>query len=82
LRKIFWTIFHLTSLAQTGSEDHPASWPMGTWGHFSGGKARPGRNANHSPPSNADVVNEYKLYLISPSTSKGVLWYYFTFIAY
>jgi hypothetical protein len=29
-------------------EAHPASYPMGT-GPFPGGKARPGRDANHSP---------------------------------
>jgi hypothetical protein len=39
---------------QTGSGTHPASSPMGT---FPGGKARPGRDADHSP-SSAEVVNE------------------------
>jgi hypothetical protein len=43
---------------QTGSEAHPASCTMGTGGPFPGGKARPGRNADHSPPSSAEVVNE------------------------
>jgi hypothetical protein len=38
---------------QTGSGAHPASYPMGT-----GGKARPGRDADHSPPSSAEVKNE------------------------
>jgi hypothetical protein len=38
---------------QTGSGAHPASYPMGT-----GGKARPGRDADHSPPSSAEVENE------------------------
>jgi hypothetical protein len=31
---------------------------MGTGGPFSGDKARPGRDADHSPPSSAEVVNE------------------------
>jgi hypothetical protein len=31
---------------------------MGTGGPFSGGKARPGRDADHSPPPNAEVLNE------------------------
>jgi len=31
---------------------------MGTGGPFPGGKARPGRHADHSPPSSAEVVNE------------------------
>jgi hypothetical protein len=42
---------------QTGSGVHPASCPMGTEGPFSGGKALPGRDADHSPPSSAEVVN-------------------------
>jgi hypothetical protein len=51
---------------QTGSEAHPASCTMGTGGPFPGGKARPGRDADHSPLSSAEVVNEYELYLLSP----------------
>jgi hypothetical protein len=43
---------------QTGSGAHPASSPMGTRGPFPRGKARPGRDADHSPPSSAEVVNE------------------------
>jgi len=31
---------------------------MGTGGPFPEGKARPGRNADHSPQSSAEVVNE------------------------
>jgi hypothetical protein len=42
----------------TGSEAHPASCPMGTGGPFPGGKARPGSDADHSPPSSAEVKNE------------------------
>jgi hypothetical protein len=43
---------------QTGSGVHPASCTIGTGGPFPGGKARPGRDADHSPPSSAEVVNE------------------------
>jgi hypothetical protein len=43
---------------QTGSGVHPASYPMATGGHFPGGEARPGRDADHSPPSSAEVKNE------------------------
>jgi hypothetical protein len=43
---------------QNGSGAHPASSPMGTGGPFLGGKARPGRDADHSPPYSAEVVNE------------------------
>jgi hypothetical protein len=42
---------------QTGSGAHPASCTMGTGGPFPGAKARPGRDANHLPPSSAEVVN-------------------------
>jgi hypothetical protein len=43
---------------QTGSGAHPASCTMSTGSPFPGGKARPGRDADHSPPSSAEVVNE------------------------
>jgi hypothetical protein len=43
---------------QTGSGAHPASYPMGTGGSFPGVKARPGRDADHSPRSSAEVKNE------------------------
>jgi hypothetical protein len=38
--------FSSSPCVQTGSEAHPASYPMGT-----GGKAWPGRDTDHSPPS-------------------------------
>jgi hypothetical protein len=34
---------------QTGYGAHPASCTVGTVGPFLGGKARPGRDADHSP---------------------------------
>jgi hypothetical protein len=43
---------------QTSSEAHPASCTMGTGGPFPGSKARPGRDADHSHPSSAEVENE------------------------
>jgi hypothetical protein len=43
---------------QTGSGVHPASCTMGTGGPFPEGKAWPGRDADHLPPSSAEVVNE------------------------
>jgi hypothetical protein len=43
---------------QTGSGAHLASCTMGTGGPFPGGKVRPGRDADHSPSSSAEVVNE------------------------
>jgi hypothetical protein len=39
----------------------PASSTVGT-----GGKARPGRDADHSPPSSAEIMKEQELYLLSP----------------
>jgi hypothetical protein len=50
--------FSSSLCVQTGSGTHPASYTMGTGGPFPGGKARPGRDADHSPPSSAKVVNE------------------------
>jgi hypothetical protein len=43
---------------QTGSGAHPASCTMGTGGPFPGDEARPGRDADHSHPYNAEVENE------------------------
>jgi hypothetical protein len=40
------------------AEAHPASCTMGTGGPFPGGKARPGRDADHSPLSSAEVEYE------------------------
>jgi hypothetical protein len=42
----------------TGAEDFCSSPCVQTGGSFSGGKARPGRDADHSPPSSAEVKNE------------------------
>jgi hypothetical protein len=50
--------FFSSPCVQTGSGSHPASGTMGTGGSFPGGKARPGRDAEHSPPSSAEVKNE------------------------
>jgi hypothetical protein len=52
------TDFSSSPCVQTGSEAHPAPYPMGTGGPFPGGKAQPGRDADHSPPSSAEVKNE------------------------
>jgi hypothetical protein len=50
--------FSFNLCVQTGSGAHPASCKMCTVGPFPGGKARPGRDADHSPLSSADVKNE------------------------
>jgi hypothetical protein len=51
---------------QTGYGAHPASCTVVTASPFPESKARPGRGADHSPPSSAKVVNVYKLYQLSP----------------
>jgi hypothetical protein len=43
---------------QSGSGAHPASCTMGTGGPFPRTKARPWCDADHSPPSSAEVENE------------------------
>jgi hypothetical protein len=50
--------FSSSLCVQTGSGAHPASYPIGTGGPFPRGKARPGRDADHSPPSSAEVKYE------------------------
>jgi hypothetical protein len=50
--------FSSSLFVQTGSEAHPASCTVGTGGPFPGGKAWPGRDADHSSPSSAEVVKE------------------------
>jgi hypothetical protein len=48
--------FSLHHHVQNGSGTHPASYPMGTR-DFSVGVKRPRREADHSPPSSAEVKN-------------------------
>jgi hypothetical protein len=50
--------FSSSPCIQTSSGAHPASYPMGTGGSFLGGKLHLGRDADHSPPSSAEVKNE------------------------
>ena len=50
---------------QTGSGAHPISYTMGT-GSFPGVK-RPGRGADHPPPSQRRGHERLELYLYSPS---------------
>jgi hypothetical protein len=65
---MFWTAgvrspteaedFSSNLYVQTGSGAHPAPYTMGTGGSFPGGKERPGRDADHSPCSSAEVKKE------------------------
>jgi hypothetical protein len=60
--------FSLLHRIQTESEAYPASYPMGTGGAISLGVKRPGREADHSPPSSTDVKNAWR-YTSTPNTS-------------
>jgi hypothetical protein len=57
--------FSLHQRVQNGSGAHPASYPMGTRGSFPGVKW-PEREADHSPPSTAEVKNAWS-YTSTPS---------------
>jgi hypothetical protein len=50
--------FSSSLCVQTSTGAHPASCTIGTGGHFPGDKARLRRDADRSPPSSAEVVNE------------------------
>jgi hypothetical protein len=52
----FYTMRASLALERIWFGAHPAFHPMGTRGFFPGAK-RQGREANHSPPSNAEVKN-------------------------
>jgi hypothetical protein len=50
--------FSTNRCVHTSSGALSDSCPMGTGGPFSGSKAGPGRDADHSPQASAEVVNE------------------------
>jgi hypothetical protein len=64
--------FSLHHLVQTSSGAHISSYPMGNRGTFPEVK-RPGREADHSPPSSAEVKECVELYLHSPIRLHGVM---------
>jgi hypothetical protein len=74
--------FPLSSVSRPalGPTQPPVQWVPGVLSP--GVKARPGRDADHSSPSSAEVVNE-KLYLLSPQVPPwrvtGLLYFFFTF---
>jgi len=66
---------------QTGSESHPASYPMGT-GVLSAGVNWPGREADHSPQCSAEIKNAWsytsilriRLHSVALSYAQGQLY--------
>jgi hypothetical protein len=60
--------FYIHYRVQTGYGAHPGSYAMGTRGSFPGVKP-PEREADHSPPSSAEVNERVELYHLSPNTS-------------
>jgi hypothetical protein len=50
--------FPVASVSRLTVGAHPGSCSMGTVGFFRRGKARPGRDSDHSPPSSVEVENE------------------------
>jgi hypothetical protein len=59
--------FSSSLCVQSGSEAHPASYPMSTGGPFPRGKARPGRDADHSPHL-VPTSRMSRRYISSPSS--------------
>jgi hypothetical protein len=74
--------FLLTSLSRPtlGLTQPLVQWVRGEGGPFPGGKARPGREADHSPPSSAEVEKEYELCLLSSSVACGATALAFRFV--
>jgi hypothetical protein len=64
--------FSLHHGVQNGSGVHPVSYPMDTGG-LSLGVKRPGREADHSPPSSAEVKNAWSYTSTPPIHLHGVM---------
>jgi hypothetical protein len=62
----------LRHCVQTDSGAHPPSYPIGT-GDLLLGVKQPGHEADHSPPSSAEVKECVELYLHSPIRIHGVV---------
>jgi hypothetical protein len=75
----FWPVtihnsgnFSLHHRVQNGSGAHPASYPVDTRGSFPGVKW-PGREADHSRPSSAEVKNAWSYTSTLPIRFHGVV---------
>jgi hypothetical protein len=64
--------FSLHHCVQNGSAAHPASYPMGTRGSFPGVKQQ-GCEADHSPPSSAEVRNTWSYTSTPPIHLNGMV---------
>jgi hypothetical protein len=64
--------FSLHHRVQNGSGTNPPSYPVGTRDSFPGVK-RPGREADHSPPSSAEVKNAWRYASTPPIRLHGVV---------
>jgi hypothetical protein len=64
--------FSLHHHVQNGSGTHPASYPVGTRGSLPRVK-RPEREADHSPPSSAEVKNAWSYTSTPPIRLYGVM---------
>jgi hypothetical protein len=61
--------FSFNLCIQTGSGVYPVSYTMGTGSSFPWSKVWLVHDADHSPPSSAEVKKEKELYLLSPNVS-------------
>jgi hypothetical protein len=52
-------IFYVRHSVQTGSRAHSASYPTDIGSSFTGGERAWGREAEHSPPTSAEVKNAW-----------------------
>jgi hypothetical protein len=63
--------FSFNLCVQNDCEPHPAFDPVSTCGPFPGVEARPGCDADHSPPSSVENKNEYSPHFTRKSLRRG-----------
>jgi hypothetical protein len=63
----------LLHVVQNGSGVRPASYPMGIGGALSPRIKRPGREADHSPPTSDEVKKNVDQYIHSPIRLQGAV---------
>jgi hypothetical protein len=65
--------FPLHHCVKNGSGAHRVCYQVGTMASFPGGVKRPGREADHSPPSDAEVKNAWSYTSTAPICLNGVV---------